>query len=125
MTATTPVQPPEKDLPPTQITVSKGFAERVGPEGVQRWAQIIQNVVHEAHGRTPDEIESILVQRLEEADLAGPPVEMRRLVEMLAANPGGEIAFVDGENTQLFGPEAQPGFSAHLEPESGNRPLYS
>ena len=49
------VPPPEKDLPPTQITVSKGFAERVGDDGVQRWAAIVQGVVHEAHGRTPDE----------------------------------------------------------------------
>jgi len=125
VTDTNPVKPPEKDLPPTQITVSKAFAERVGPEGVRRWAGIVQGVVHDAHDITPDEIESIMVQRLEEADLAGPPVEMRRLVEMLAANPGGEIAFVDGENKQLFGPAAQPGFSAHLEPEAGRRPLYS
>lgn len=119
------VPPPEKDLPPTQITVSKGFAERVGDDGVQRWAAIVQGVVHEAHGRTPDEIETVLVERLEQADLAGPPVEMRRLVEMLATNPGNEIAFVDGENVPLFGPAPQPGFAAHLEPEAGDRPTYS
>lgn len=120
------LEPPENaDLPPGQITVSNAFAERIGPEGVQRWAQIIQSVVHDAHGRTPDEIEALLHERLAPDDLDGPPVEMRKLAENLAAHPGNEFAFVDGQNKALFGPEAQLGFTAHLEPESGSRPTYS
>lgn len=121
----TPASTEEPDLPPGQITVSNTFAERVGPEGVQRWAQLIQSVVHDSHGLAPDEVEAMMHERLEPQGLAGPPVEMRMLSEIIAAHPGNEVAFVDGQNKPLFGPEPKPGISAHLEPEDSNRPKYS
>ncbi len=122
---TTPASTEEPSLPPGQITVSNQFAERIGPDGVQRWAAIIQSVAHDSEGWTPDKVEELLVERLDAEGLAGPPVEMRSLAEILAVHPNNEFAFVDGMNKPLFGPTPEPGFPAHLDPEAKARPRYS
>lgn len=125
MPDTTPDSTQEPALPPGQITVSNAFAERIGPEGVQLWAATIQGVARDSAGWTPDKVEELLVERLEAEGLAGPPVEMHNLAEMLAVHPNNEFAFVDGMNKPLFGPTPQPGESGHLDPEAANRPRYS
>lgn len=125
MSDMTPASTEEPGLPPGQITVSNAFAERIGPDGVQRWAELIQSVAHDSEGWTPDKVEELLVERLDAEGLAGPPVEMRSLAEILAVHPNNEFAFVDGMNKPLFGPTPQPGESGHADPEAESRPNYS
>ncbi|MBO1768297.1 hypothetical protein [Allobranchiibius sp. GilTou38] len=124
MTDPTP-ESSENDAPPAQVTVSTGFAERVGPDGVRRWTELIQEVADSAHGANTDEIAEMLQARLDADGLAGPPVEIKRLGEAIASHPGGGIAFVYDGGEHIGGPHAQPTGSAHQDTESDDRPLYS
>lgn len=110
---------------PTQITISTGFAERVGPEGIRRWAQVIQDVADQAHGQNTREVGALLQDRLDAEGLAGPPVEVKRIGEAIAGHPGNSIAFVDDAGHLVAGPPPVPGDVAHQETEDDDRPLYS
>lgn len=113
------------DSPPAQVTVSTGFAERVGPEGVRRWAQLIQEVADSARGADTQELADLLQTRLDAEGLGGPPVEMKRLGEAIASHAGGGIAFTYDSGEHIGGPHPQPTGPAHQETESEDRPTYS
>ncbi|MBO1754984.1 hypothetical protein [Allobranchiibius sp. CTAmp26] len=120
-----PASPENPDLSPAQITISTGFADRIGPDGVLLWARLVQGVADEARGRTAREIGVLLQDCLDQEGLAGHPVEMERLGEMIADHPGGSIAFVDDRGRHIAGAHPNPSASAHQETEADDRPLYS
>ena len=120
-----PDSPQNSDLTPAQITVSTGFSERVGPDGVRRWAALVQEVADHAHGCDTQEISERLQTALDAEGLAGPPVEVNRMGEAIASHPGGAIAFVHDGGQHIAGPPARPSESAHQETEADDRPAYS
>ncbi|NYJ76439.1 hypothetical protein [Allobranchiibius huperziae] len=117
--------PQNPDISPAQITISTAFAERVGPDSVQLWARLVQEVADESRGLTAAEIGVLLGQRLGAEGLAGHPVEMERFGEMIADHPGGALAFVDDRGRPVAGAMPRPTGSAHEETESDDRPFYS
>ena len=125
MTDPTPQAPRLMKNSPAQVTVSTGFAERVGPDGVRRWAALIQEVADRSVGCNTHEIGDRLQTALDAEGLAGPPVEVKRLGEAIASHPGGRIAFVYDGGQHIAGPLAQPSDSAHQETEAEDRPLFS
>ncbi len=115
--------------PPSQIVVSNAFAERVGRDGVRRWSEIIGQVSRDTGGADPSQIADLLTERLGNAGLGGPPVETRRLAEILAGRDPNRVTFVDDAGHPISGPTPEDATrsagSAHTEPESGDRPMYS
>lgn len=112
------------------IVVNDSFAADVGPEGVQRYVAVLDQVWRECRGKDPRTGKAQLETALKAAGIAVDPMSLARLSEQLVDPKGGELFITDDDGHTLLGDPnvnlyATTKTGLQSEPEDPDRPLYS
>lgn len=114
----------------TTIILSTPFVERMGPEGIARYVEVVQRAHAEARHLPEKELAARLAVDFPAAGIELPPQSYLRTAEDIRLGTAG-VAIVTDDGHEIAGPlgqgksDAEPVVPGPADPEDPERPAYS